>query len=255
MKYFLSSVLLCLVVSANAQTQLSTGVYVRDTLLSFSWSAYPQPNNCYGWEINWGPNILPYVTGMNMYLHFDSITCPVGCISDSVNLVPGQNAVVPGDSILILNSQQNIYFFFQTHDTVYVSVIVEGTPQITLENYFCHYSKFFMLTSDGCGNIVHQVNGGNGPFDTNKYCAVDAGMDIEENDSASEPLIYPNPASGLIRSRCSGLLTIYDMTGRVVFDENIEPATDIYLPTLESGIYYMEIVNDSGEFRDRLILE
>jgi hypothetical protein len=77
------------------------------------------------------------------------------------------------------------------------------------------------------------------------------------NQNASNTVIYPNPAKEsftvMFRSNVSGIanLTMYDNTGRKVLNtiEQIsvgQNKTSISTNTLESGIYFIELVQPNG---------
>jgi hypothetical protein len=66
--------------------------------------------------------------------------------------------------------------------------------------------------------------------------------------------IFPNPTNSKLMIRTSNMhatgITIYDMNGRKVWQQNFAPEIDI--STLTPGIYTLEITGTEGSVRKRL---
>ena len=65
--------------------------------------------------------------------------------------------------------------------------------------------------------------------------------------SANEIIIYPNPASQILKlnSKIDGFITIFDFNGRQLFEKRIEDG-QINVGNLENGIYLMKIYTSAG---------
>jgi hypothetical protein len=86
------------------------------------------------------------------------------------------------------------------------------------------------------------------------------GTDIATNNSQSFTL-YPNPAHGIITIQLDAesstkLLTIYDVTGRIVYQKTLHSQKeDIDLSHLNYGVYEVKINLDNRTLHQRLILK
>lgn len=71
--------------------------------------------------------------------------------------------------------------------------------------------------------------------------------------------VYPNPFNfeiniELVEMQIDSKIKIFDNSGRLVFTENlINKLTKINVSNLESGIYFLQIKNQTGEFRTQII--
>ncbi len=71
---------------------------------------------------------------------------------------------------------------------------------------------------------------------------------VEENSPVPALLLYPNPVGNMLHlegSIQSGLVTIYDLTGRRVLQS--EWHSDIPVDPLNNGIYFLNIVTEEGQ--------
>ena len=83
-----------------------------------------------------------------------------------------------------------------------------------------------------------------------------SGIGINNNVQLSDILIYPNPGKGLFNLSINNLhdnwvdVSIYDLQGRVMYNEHIKNRSDHYfgsinLSGISSGIYFLKVQNDN----------
>jgi hypothetical protein len=87
------------------------------------------------------------------------------------------------------------------------------------------------------------------------YCADGSGtVDIEEVDFKNI-VIYPNPTTGKLNIRTSLDIsyTLFDFTGRIIFENSKERTIDI--TTLPNGVYFLSIEYNGKRFNKRIIKE
>ncbi|WP_179319865.1 T9SS type A sorting domain-containing protein [Winogradskyella helgolandensis] len=97
-------------------------------------------------------------------------------------------------------------------------------------------------------------------------CTVDSINPIEDEDTELEFDIYPNPASGIVNVKISGTLNvsdinIYDVTGKLiknskVSNENLSytTTTQIGISTLQSGVYFVKLIDKDRVITKKLIV-
>lgn len=81
---------------------------------------------------------------------------------------------------------------------------------------------------------------------------------MQEN-SLQEVSLFPNPSDGNLTIRnisAASVLSVYDITGRVVAEQALLPGAsqNVSLNGLDAGIYSVTIVNETGYFRDEIII-
>jgi hypothetical protein len=101
---------------------------------------------------------------------------------------------------------------------------------------------------------------------------VEVGVNCDEDSIDDEPQdfgfdIFPNPASNFVNIRLSGsdILThvyLYDMTGQLIYSTRISnesmsnsSITKINIQDLQSGIYYIKLVDINRELTKKLIVK
>lgn len=90
-----------------------------------------------------------------------------------------------------------------------------------------------------------------------------SGLGINENDVTDfDVMVFPNPSAGNIQVRLTGTANgefeyqIMDVTGKIVLDgSKFERHFDMDLTNLESGIYYLRIVNNGNTKLNKLIIK
>ena len=80
---------------------------------------------------------------------------------------------------------------------------------------------------------------------------------IGEN-SLQEVSLFPNPSDGNLTIRNVGpnsVLRVYDVTGRMVTEQDLLPGTqNVSLVKLDAGLYSVTIENETGFFRDEIVI-
>ena len=87
---------------------------------------------------------------------------------------------------------------------------------------------------------------------------VESCIGIQEPSANGFVNVYPNPGAGqfIINVQASGQLTITDMAGRIVFNQQIAAGrTDVNLSGVASGHYTLSFMNASGNFYTGLVKE
>ncbi|MEZ4936138.1 MAG: T9SS type A sorting domain-containing protein [Crocinitomicaceae bacterium] len=90
-----------------------------------------------------------------------------------------------------------------------------------------------------------------------------SGLGIEENEATDfDVVVFPNPSSGNFQVRLTGTANgtfdyqIIDITGKIIEDGNqTQRSFDMDLTNLESGIYYLRIVNNGVAKINKLIIK
>ncbi|MEZ4936140.1 MAG: T9SS type A sorting domain-containing protein [Crocinitomicaceae bacterium] len=90
-----------------------------------------------------------------------------------------------------------------------------------------------------------------------------SGLGIEENEATDfDVVVFPNPSSGNFQVRLTGTANgtfdyqIIDITGKIIEDGNqTQRSFDMDLTNLESGIYYLNIINNGLVKTSKLIIQ
>lgn len=104
---------------------------------------------------------------------------------------------------------------------------------------------------------LNNANSSNGPFEISIYRGTYVGLEI--NDQIHQIRLFPNPNKGelyLESSLSEFELKIYDLNGRLQFQERIKSANkklDIHL--LQSGLYLIRIDSDTNSWTRKLFLD
>ncbi len=81
---------------------------------------------------------------------------------------------------------------------------------------------------------------------------------MEEN-SLQEVSLFPNPSDGNLTIKnvmTTSVLRVYDVTGRIVSEQQMLPGAsqNVSLVSLETGMYSVTIENETGFFRDQIVI-
>jgi hypothetical protein len=68
-------------------------------------------------------------------------------------------------------------------------------------------------------------------------------------------LIYPNPASHEIRTNSNGMLSIYDVNGKVILRAIASSEGSVNISSLAKGVYYIKLQTDIGQFSQQLVVQ
>lgn len=94
----------------------------------------------------------------------------------------------------------------------------------------------------------------NGNFDYSKPIFVKC-----DQEKALQPLIYPNPSSGLLsiqNALVGQKITLLNQLGQVLHQEILNSTQkDLDLSYLPKGVYFVEISDENRSFREKVVLE
>jgi photosystem II stability/assembly factor-like uncharacterized protein len=96
--------------------------------------------------------------------------------------------------------------------------------------------------------IFKTINGG-GPM---------IGLGISEHDNLNQISVYPNPSKEFIKiqnQEINSAITIYNITGAIVFQSVLNQSKEIYIKTLKNGLYFINCTNSKGSQTVKFIKE
>ncbi len=125
-------------------------------------------------------------------------------------------------------------------------------------------NQFFYIVGsevgEGTFNIVLNVSNDEGCDALDAVTVVvESCVNIDEEDVATIPVIYPNPASEVAHLSNLGdgqkLIRVYDLGGRVVCEAQIQNSTYVLrCEQFASGVYVVEIQSEQTQFTQRLVI-
>lgn len=81
-------------------------------------------------------------------------------------------------------------------------------------------------------------------------------LDLDELTSHSIQ-VYPSPFEDEITVKTDfnspSIYKIYDSKGKLILNGNLEKSTQIQLKQLESGMYYLHVLNEKGRYMKKII--
>ena len=154
-------------------------------------------------------------------------------------------------------------------------VVVSGGPY---EEPHKVYSENIELVDDECYMFTIYDAGGNGMAGGNGLYGIKVGSQtiisgndftdkesnefyFTKNDGVAENIgndahIYPNPSNGFITVDVEGMnvLTVYNTTGQMVYNQSINDKTTVDLSKLEKGTYLMVLTTKEGKNTKQVIV-
>ncbi len=154
-------------------------------------------------------------------------------------------------------------------------VVVSGGPY---EEPHKVYSENIELVDDDCYMFTIYDAGGNGMAGGNGLYGIKVGSQtiisgndftdkesnefyFTKNDGVAENIgndahIYPNPSNGFITVDVEGMnvLTVYNTTGQMVYNQSINDKTTVDLSKLEKGTYLMVLTTKEGKNTKQVIV-
>jgi hypothetical protein len=111
-------------------------------------------------------------------------------------------------------------------------------------------------------NMVFASTYGRGIF-SGQFTAADGTVGFDDLDQATTIALYPNPSEGAVNFKLPDNLvnpkvSIYDITGRLVFDKELESFNESYsmnLNNLKPGNYIVHIKTQSASYSSKLIIK
>ena len=77
-----------------------------------------------------------------------------------------------------------------------------------------------------------------------------------ETDNRSGPFIYPNPTKEkLYLKKEADIIEVYDLSGEIIWKNNIKGTKEVQLPSLNPGIYIVRLITPESILATKLIIE
>jgi len=154
-------------------------------------------------------------------------------------------------------------------------VVVSGGPYAEANKT---YTENFDLSEDACYRFTIYDAGGNGLAGSNGLYGLKAGSktlfsgndfkDKESNEFSYENVadvtenqentlsIYPNPSNGFVTVETEGSnnISVYNIAGQNVYNQQIDETTTLNLSNLEKGTYMIVVSNANGESAKQIIV-
>ncbi len=111
--------------------------------------------------------------------------------------------------------------------------------------------------------VTLKAQNGSGFTTTTHTVSVDLEcVGIEENNSAQNMMMYPNPANDAVTVKMSGSdnysLKLVNVLGAVVYSENVAKGTDVKtidVSSMPKGVYFLTLESGAGKTSRKLIIE
>jgi hypothetical protein len=78
-------------------------------------------------------------------------------------------------------------------------------------------------------------------------------LDVKKLNRPNQPLIYPNPSDGSLKSKSSGLITLYNINGSVILQQTVVANQTFNIP--QKGLFVAHISTEHGMFTQKLIIQ
>ena len=118
-------------------------------------------------------------------------------------------------------------------------------------------SGFFQV-KDSENHIIFKGGGSTGRFTYELAFEVSCDGTVSVQETEKETVnIYPNPSSGLFNLNLSSgqwKVSVYDITGRVVYERQCEGRSTIDLSSYQHGLYFMKTSNGILEVNEKVIV-
>ena len=154
--------------------------------------------------------------------------------------------VLVGETIVFINLSQNATSYYWSFPGGEPLVSQEENPEVTYPNAGV-YSVTLFATNGASSDMEVKES----------YITVVDESNVLEL-SANDVAIYPNPASSVMNVRAEGLqqISIYDITGRIVFEKDVNSDNEtIDISKFQRATYAIRITTDTGTFVRTLVVE
>lgn len=154
--------------------------------------------------------------------------------------------VLVGETVVFINLSQNATSYYWSFPGGEPSVSQEENPEVTYPNAGV-YSVTLFATNGASSDMEVKES----------YITVVDESNVLEL-SANDVAIYPNPASSVMNVRAEGLqqISIYDITGRIVFEKDVNSDNEtIDISKFQRATYAIRITTDTGTFVRTLVVE
>ena len=139
------------------------------------------------------------------------------------------------------------------------------TENVDLEENGCYRFTIYDATGDGLsgGSGLYGLKAGSttlfsgGNFtdrEANEFSFI-KNVGIEET-TANTANIYPNPSHGIVtvETASNGVLSVYNTTGQLVYNQKIEGQTTVDVSNIEKGAYLFVVTDDNGNNSKQIIV-
>lgn len=154
--------------------------------------------------------------------------------------------VLVGEPVVFINLSQNATSYYWSFPGGEPLVSQEENPEVTYPNAGVYNVTLFA------------TNGASSDMEVKEsYITVVDESNVLEL-SANDVAIYPNPASSVMNVRAEGLqqISIYDITGRIVFEKDVNSDNEtIDISKYQRATYAIRITTDTGTFVRTLVVE
>ena len=154
--------------------------------------------------------------------------------------------VLVGETVVFINLSQNATSYYWSFPGGEPLVSQEENPEVTYPNAGV-YSVTLFATNGASSDMEVKES----------YITVVDESNVLEL-SANDVAIYPNPASSVMNVRAEGLqqISIYDITGRIVFEKDVNSDNEtIDISKFQRATYAIRITTDTGTFVRTLVVE
>ena len=154
--------------------------------------------------------------------------------------------VLVGEPVVFINLSQNATSYYWSFPGGEPLVSQEENPEVTYPNAGV-YSVTLFATNGASSDMEVKES----------YITVVDESNVLEL-SANDVAIYPNPASSVMNVRAEGLqqISIYDITGRIVFEKDVNSDNEtIDISKFQRATYAIRITTDTGTFVRTLVVE
>ena len=154
--------------------------------------------------------------------------------------------VLVGETVVFINLSQNATSYYWSFPGGEPLVSQEENPEVTYPNAGV-YSVTLFATNGASSDMEVKES----------YITVVDESNVLEL-SANDVAIYPNPASSVMNVRAEGLqqISIYDITGRIVFEKDVNSDNEtIDISKFQRATYAIRITTDTGTFVRTLVIE
>ena len=154
--------------------------------------------------------------------------------------------VLVGETVVFINLSENATSYYWSFPGGEPLVSQEENPEVTYPNAGV-YSVTLFATNGASSDMEVKES----------YITVVDESNVFEL-SANDVAIYPNPASSVMNVRAEGLqqISIYDITGRIVFEKDVNSDNEtIDISKFQRATYAIRITTDTGTFVRTLVVE
>ncbi len=154
--------------------------------------------------------------------------------------------VLVGETVVFINLSHNATSYYWSFPGGEPLVSQEENPEVTYPNAGVYSVTLFATNGVSSDMEVKE-----------SYITVVDESNVFEL-SANDVAIYPNPASSVMNVRAEGLqqISIYDITGRIVFEKDVNSDNEtIDISKFQRATYAIRITTDTGTFVRTLVVE